>query len=186
MKTLFSKTLALTTLSGVLALPLTAANSDPGAVDLGQFTPSTERAEFVEIQIKSNLIGLVAGLARQAEPEVADLLQSLRSIRVNVIGLGEDNRAEVTKRVQDLRRQLDRDRWDRIVTVQEKDQDVGVYVKLRGQEAFEGIVVTVLDGGKEAVLINVAGDLPPEKLSLIGERFNIEPIRKAGEALKKS
>jgi hypothetical protein len=173
-------------LCGASALPLAAANPDPGAIDLGQFTPSSDGGQFVEVKIQSNLIGLVAKLARQAEPEVADLLGSLRSIRVNVIGLGDDNRSAVTKKIQDLRSQLGRDGWDRIVTVQEKDQDVGVYVKLRGQEAFEGIVVTVLDGDKEAVLINVAGDLPPEKLSLIGERFNLEPLKKAGEALKKS
>jgi hypothetical protein len=169
-----------------LAQPVLAASQDPGAIDLGEFTPSSDGGQFVEVQIKSNPIGLVSKLARQAEPEVADLLTSLRSIRVNVIGLGDDNREEVTKRVHSLRAKLGREGWDRIVTVQEKDQDVGVYVKLRGEESFEGIVVTVLDGNKEAVLINVAGDLPPEKLSLIGERFNLEPLKKAGETLKKS
>ena len=43
----------------------------------------------------------------------------------------------------------------------------------------------MLDGKKEAVLVNIVGDLKPEKLAMIGERFNIEPLKKAAGALEK-
>ena len=66
------------------------------------------------------------------------------------------------------------------MTAQKKDEDVGVYIKTRGEEAVQGVVVTVIDGNKEAVLVNIVGDIKPEKLAIIGERFNIEPLKKIG------
>jgi hypothetical protein len=72
-----------------------------------------------------------------------------------------------------------------VVAVQQKNQDVGIYAKLRGEEAVEGVVVTVLEANREAVLINIVGDIKPEKLAVVGERFNIEPLKKLGPLLKK-
>jgi len=63
---------------------------------------------------------------------------------------------------------------------------VNVFLKTREQEAVEGIVVTILQGGKEAVLINVVGDIRPEQIATLGERFNLEPLKQAGRAIGKS
>jgi hypothetical protein len=63
-----------------------AANQQAGFVDFGKLSGG-ENGEFVEVNIGSNLISMVARLAHKDEPEVADMLQGLKSIRVNVIGL---------------------------------------------------------------------------------------------------
>jgi hypothetical protein len=57
---------------------------------------------------------------------------------------------------------------------------------LRGSEAIEGVAVTVLQGNSEAVLVNVVGDIKPEQLATLGERFDIEPLKKIGTTVKKS
>jgi hypothetical protein len=128
---------------------------------------------------------MAARLAQKDQPEVAELIRGLQLIRVNVIGLDDQNRAEVEKRVKAIRSELDAQGWERVVAVQQKNQDVGIYAKLRGEEAVEGVVVTVLEANREAVLINIVGDLKPEKLAVVGERFNIEPLKKLGPMLKK-
>lgn len=163
-----------------------AADAPAGQVDFGKLLPPADGGQFVEVNVKGGLLALAARLTAKHEPEVADLLRGLTSVRVNVIGLDEGNRAALSERIQSLRRDLEEKGWERVVTVQEKGQDVGVYLKHRGEEAIEGVVVTVIDGGKEAVLVNVVGDIRPEKLALIGERLNLEPLRKAGEVVKKS
>jgi len=56
--------------------------------------------------------------------------------------------------------------------------------KMHGSESVEGLVVTVLQGNKEAVLVNVVGDIRPEKLAMIGERFGIEPLKQVGKQLE--
>jgi hypothetical protein len=174
------------TVAALIALgPATLHAASPaGFVDFGKLGPASSGGEFVEVNLGSNLISMVAGIAKKAEPAVADLLAGLKSIRVNVIGLSEGNRSEMQDKMKAIRAQLDTEGWERIVTAQQKKEDVGVYLKTRGQEAVEGVVVTVLDGRKQAVFINIVGDLRPDKLGVIGERFNIEPLKKLGGAVQ--
>jgi len=164
---------------------LHAAEPAPGYIDFGKFTPSASGGEFVEVHIKSNLIAMVARLAEKSEPEAAELLRGLQLVRVNVIGLTDENRDEMEKRIKAIRSKLDAQGWERIVTAQQKDEDVGVYLKTRGTEAVEGLVITVLDGKREAVLVNIVGDIKPEKIAVVGERLNIEPLKKIGEKIEK-
>lgn len=158
------------------AIVTTQAAADPGAIDFGQFTP-TDEGGFVEVNISGNLIRMASRLAEKSEPEVAKLLNGLRSVRVNVIGVNDENREELLKRIEAVRTQLDSNDWERVVTVKEGTEDIGVYVKLRGEEAVEGVVVTVIDSNNEAVFVNVVGDIRPEQIAELGEHFNIEPLK---------
>ena len=162
------------------------AGPPPGQVDFGKFTPSGDGGEFVEIQINSNLLSLAAQMVEKQSPEAAKLVRSVELIHVNVIGLTDTNRADVLKRVRQIRHDLDAQGWEHNVVVQEKDgQDVGVYTKTRGGEALAGLVITVIDPKDGVVLVNIVGDIKPEQVAALGEDLNIKPLEKIGEALKK-
>ncbi|MEO8426038.1 MAG: DUF4252 domain-containing protein [Verrucomicrobiota bacterium] len=176
---------ALAVICAVITLNVHAENQSPGYVDFGKFSPSATGGEFVEVNVKSNLISMVARLTQKDEPEIAQLLRGLQQVRVNVIGLNDENRAEIENRLRTIRGELETQGWESIVTAQEKNQDVRIYLKIRGDEAVQGLVVTVLEGKKEAVLINIVGDIKPEKLAEVGEQFNIDPLKKIGLKLKK-
>jgi hypothetical protein len=167
----------------LLATNAFAQKSEGGYVDFGKL-PAAEHREFVEVNIQSNLIAMVGRLAEKAEPDVASLIRGIKCIRVNVLGLDDSNRSEIESKIKSLRQELADKGWDRIVTAQQKDGDVCVYVKTRGQEAFEGIVVTVIEGKKEAVLVNLVGDISPDKIALIGEKFNLDPLKQAGQTIE--
>jgi len=162
-----------------------AADRPAGFVDFGNLSPGESGGEFVEVNISKNLISMVGRFAAKAEPEIANLLQGLHAIRVNVIGMNNANRTDMEDRVKEIRGKLDGGGWERIVTAQQKKgEDVGVYLKTRGEEAVEGVVVTVLDGRKQAVLINIVGNIKPEMLGVIGERFNIEPLKDVSRGIE--
>jgi hypothetical protein len=169
-------TFALGALCASLVLPLHAA-PDAGAVDFGPFKPA-DGQQFVEVNVSSDIIAMVTNLTKNGEPEIADALKGLKRIHVNVIGVDESNRDDIEKSVSAIRNQLDGKGWEKVVTAIQKDQDVGVYMKMRGAEAVEGLVVTVLQDKKQAVFVNIVGDIRPEKLAMIGERFNVEPLKK--------
>jgi hypothetical protein len=177
--------LALAVALGCAATRAAAGDHPSGFVDFGKFTAPASGGEFVEVNIKADLIAMVARLAEKNEPEAAELLRGLQMVRVNVIALDDENRAEVQKRVARIRSELDGHGWERVVTSQKKDEDVGIFMKMRGSEAVEGLVITVIDGNKEAVFVNIVGDIKPEKIAMVGQRLNIEPLKKIGGALDK-
>ncbi len=186
MQNMIRRATGLACMLTLLTLPAWAETQTAGYVDFGKIPPPGEGGEFVEVTLKANLINMIVKVAKGTEPEVAEMIKGIQNIRVNVLGMDDKNRAEVVERIKALRSELEAKGWERIVTVQQKDEDVGVYVRTRGEEAIEGIVVTVLDHNKEAVLVNVVGDIKPEKLAELGQRLNIEPLKKVGESLKKS
>ena len=164
---------------------LTAHAESPGAVDFGKFTPPGNGSEFVEVQVRSNLLNFAATLVEKDEPEAAKLLRGVQLVRVNVVGLTDENREETQKRVQKIRQDLEGRGWERNVNVQGKDgEDVGVYTQTQGGTALAGVVVTVVDP-KNVVLVNVVGDIRPEQIAALGEKLNLKPLKKIGDAINK-
>ncbi len=174
-------------LSALIPISPLLADTPSGQVEFGTFEPSKSRggAEFVEINLKGPLLEMATKFAGKQDPELTKLVESLKCVRVNVVGLGDDNRSDVRKRLGEIRAQLDSGGWDKIVNVQDKGDNVTVHVKTRGKEAVEGIVVLVEDHGKEAVLVNVVGDVKPEQLEKLATRLGIEPLRQAAESISK-
>lgn len=51
-------------------------------------------------------------------------------------------------------------------------------------KAIQGVAITVVEE-RQAVFVNVVGNIKPEQVALLGERFDIEPLRKVGLAMNK-
>jgi len=177
MKTMLRYPLAVAALAAGVSFNV-LAGPPPGQVDFGKFTPPGDDGQFVEIQINSNLLSLAAQVVENQQPETAKLLRSVQLVHVNVVGLTDENRAELTKRVRQIRHDLDARGWDHNVAVQGRDgKDVGIYTKTRGGEALAGLVITVIDAKDQVVLINIVGDIRPEQVAALGEKLDIEPLK---------
>jgi len=162
-----------------------AARADsPGLVDFGKFAPPGKGAEFVEVNIRSNLLNFAATLVEKEEPEAAKLLRSVQLVRVNVLGLTDQNRDELQKRVQTIRQELEGKGWERNVNVQRKEgEDVGVYTQTQDGTVLAGVAVTVIDP-KNVVLVNVVGDIKPEQIAALGEKLDIKSLKEIKHAMK--
>ncbi len=152
----------------------------PGQVDFGTFSPPKGDGQFVEVNVPTELIVLARHFVEKEEPDVAQVLDGLKLVHVNVIGLDKDNRAEMTERAKKVRAQLAERGWQRIVTAQEKGKDVSVYLKMGDQSVIQGIVAVVIDGDQHAVFANVVGDIKPEQLTMLGDKFDIDPLKNLG------
>jgi hypothetical protein len=62
---------------------------------------------------------------------------------------------------------------------------VGIYLKTHDNGNVQGLVVIALDGKKEAVFVNVVGDIKPDQLSTLGDRLHIDPLKKLGRSEEK-
>ena len=175
------------TLSAALCVFAAAAQAQTqpvGYVDFGKLADSAD-GDSVEVNIKGTLLAFASKIAEKSEPKAAELLKNLHQVRVNVLKLSEKNRDQITERAKSIRAQLNTDKWDQVVSVQEKNEDVGVFVKM-SEEAIQGLVVTVIEGGKEAVFVNIVGNIRADQLAEVADQLNIEPLKKLSGKLKKS
>ncbi len=156
-----------------------APGTEPGYVDMGPFLPAS-RGQVVEVNLSPALLKFVARIAKTQEPEAADLLGSLKSIRVNVVRLDDHNRGDALEKMEGVRRQIESQGWTKLVSVREKNggDNVEVHIKQQSEDFIQGLVVTVMDKKGEAVFVNIVGNVSADKLGAIAEKFNIEPLRK--------
>lgn len=190
MKNLLRSSLAAATLSLALTTFASAAETHAGAIDIGQLMPSA-KGQFVEVNLSSAMLKFAARIAARQEPEAAELIRNLKSIRVNVVGLDDSNRDTTIEQIEGVRRKLEGQGWTKMVTVREKNggDNVDVHVMQRGEEAIDGLVVTVLDKKGEAVFVNIVGNINADQIAQIADKFDIEPLRKVHlkiEAKKKA
>lgn len=163
----------------VVVAPFASFAASPGAVDFGTFKPAA-KGEFVEVDLNRALISFAARIAAVQEPEAAELLQGIERVRVNVVSLDESNRADTSDRVRQIREDLRKDGWSPVVVVKDQGgEDVMVLVKMTDERGLDGIVVTVLEGTRQAVLVNVVGNINPDKLAELGRRLNIDVLKRA-------
>lgn len=176
MKLMKTLTVGLLVLPVALGINAGAASLLPGQVDFGQFTPANG-AEFVEVNLPGSLISLAAKFVEKQEPDVAKLLNGIKMVRVNVLGLNDQNHADVEARAKSVCATLGSSGWERLVTVMNEGQDVSVYLKMDEKSAIQGLTVVVVEGKKQAVFVNIVGDIRPEQLTMLGERLQIEPLK---------
>ena len=159
-------------------LLVNAQDRPPGYFDFGQLPASPSGGNQVEVAVGGAVIGIVARVLKKPEPEAADLLRNLRSVRVYVTEMKDDNRKEMLERIQAIRADLDGKGWERVVSAKKNKEDVAVFLKTQAEEVIEGLVVTVVNGDKEAVLVNIVGSIKPEQIATIGEKLNLGPLKK--------
>ena len=179
MKNLLRSSIAAAVVSLALTTLVSAADTEVGAVDIGQLMPSA-KGQFVEINLSPAMLEFAARIAAKREPETAELIRNLKSIRVNVVGMDDSNRAATLEKIESVRRKLEGDGWTKMVTVRDHDKgdNVDVHVKQHGEEAIDGLVVTVIDHKGEAVFVNVVGNINADQLAQIADKFDIEPLRR--------
>ncbi len=156
-----------------------AAEKDAGYVDMGQLMPSA-KGQFVEVNLNTAMLKFAAKLAARHEPDAAELVGNLKSIRVNVVGLDDSNRASNVEKIEAVRRKLESQGWTKMVTVREKNDgdNVDVHVMQRGDDAIDGLVVTVIDHKGEAVFVNIVGNINADQIAKIAEKYDIDPLKK--------
>ncbi|HUL52766.1 MAG TPA: DUF4252 domain-containing protein [Opitutaceae bacterium] len=154
------------------------ASDASGYVDFGQLVPSAE-GKFVEINLSPGLLKFAATCVAKQEPQASALLSNLKHVRVNVVELSDRNREQTLERVKAVRQELATQGWTPMVNVREqpKGDDVQIFAKMRGDEAIEGLVVTVIDSNHEVVLVNIVGDIKAEQIATLADRFDIDSLK---------
>ena len=153
--------LAAALVLSVVACGITAPRSNEGYADLDSLgMMDTDRV--ISLSIGPTLLRFAAKHVDD-DPEVQELLRSLDGVRVRVYEVDGDA-TRVAGRMDRMSTKLQDDGWVPVMLVRQEEEQVHVLMRtVDGQ--IKGMTVLVLDGADEAVIVNLMGEIEPEKFS---------------------
>ena len=140
--------LALCRASGV-AFAGERKNSDykkhPGYVNFDALNMFGEDEAKVEVFLKNPLLNLAAAFVKGEDPELYEILNKLKLVRVLVYDIDTSMARKVAEVSSETAKDLDNRGWERIVRVREDDERIDIYVKPSSSyDQIQGIVVMVV------------------------------------------
>lgn len=164
----------------LMALCLTTASpaqeeAHPGYFPIDRFGILDEDNLSLEINLNRALLQLVAAALGTEEPEFAELVGALESIRVRVAEAETFDVDAVHQGLAEASDWLEGRGWSTMLRLREDGERVYVYTRLSGGE-MQGIAVLAVEDDGDAVLINVVGSLDPQRLSALAEALDIPQL----------
>ena len=142
----------------------------PGYVDFGELT-QVFGDPAVQISVGESLLGLVSSLSASEDPEAAELFKRLNGVRVNVFET--ENMADgAIDLVKDVSSKLSTLGWEPVVKVNSQEEQVRIFMMIRDGKV-QGITVMAVEEN-EAVFVNVIGNINPEELGKVMDKFDID------------
>lgn len=168
-------------------------SAEPGYVDLSAFGEIAGGEEVVEIHLTQPLLSIAKWAVMEEDPELAEMLGSLKLLHVNVYSFALGKEKSLADRVDAVSSRLGSDGWQRIMKVNRPDERWDIHVKMdesggsEGAPLFNGLVIVGMGGEDaemrygdgdeiEAVFVNVVGDLDFAQLSKLGKHFDIPAL----------
>lgn len=112
------------------------------------------------------------------EADVRKLIEGLDGIYVRSFEFRNENEYSMAD-VESVRSQLQSPAWGRLVGVRSKHgENVDVYFKDGGNGRLGGIVVIATEP-KELTIVNILGNLDPDKLADLGGQFGIPRLERS-------
>jgi hypothetical protein len=123
-------------LAGAQSVAAQSGNAHPGYFPIEELGIFGEGDLEVNVDLSGAMLQVAAGAMENRDESLVDLFSKLERVRSG---------------------------WDKILTVEEEDEQVYLYSLEQG-EAIAGLTVLVNDGGDEVVLVNIAGSIDPRTL----------------------
>lgn len=154
----------------VSACGLTAPRSNEGFANLESLgVRDTDRV--MSLSIGPTLLRFAANHIDD-DPEIRDLLRSLDGVRIRIYEIDGDA-GRVASRISAMSEHLQSDGWEPVVLVRKANEEAHMLLRMSGQR-INGMTVLVSDGDREAVVINLMGDIQPDQFGDVMVALNVE------------
>lgn len=167
--------LTITCLAGSASAAEHDTSKSAGYIDGSAFAAlAGEDSDIVEIHLEAPLLKALARIDTEDEG-FGQLVRNLRGINAYIVGLDNDSaRTErATRMVHDMEGKLDRQGWQRLAVVREKETRLNVYVR-SSEETIDGLVVLAVDPKESRVVfVNIAGSIDLARLGELSGTFDV-------------
>jgi hypothetical protein len=114
----------------------------------------------VDVDLKGAMLQAVASSVEEKEGDLAEMIAGLERVRVQVGTPQNADSSTVNHAVGEAVANLESSGWDRIVKVEEDDEQVYLFAR-ESEGSIVGFTVIVNEGGDEVVLVNIVGSIDP-------------------------
>ncbi len=128
----------------------------------------------VMVNLNKTMLGFISKI-NMADPDSAELISKLKAVRVQIYSIKNDDQPAL-----DLIAKVSKDiltkNWLPIVSVNEEGEKVKVFTKIT-DDIMDGLVVMVINSKRktrEAVFINIVGEIDPAQINRVTESLNID------------
>jgi len=148
----------------------------PGYVDFDAMNIFGDLEPNVEVFLKGALLKMALSAVESEEPDLAEALENIVLVSVNVFELDRASSEMVGDKTQQMAETLEGKGWDMAVRVRDDDQQVYVYVlPTKGNDdSIDGLVVMVHEDRDEAVFVNIVGTVNAADIGRLGRAFDID------------
>jgi hypothetical protein len=149
---------------------------NPGYFDFGDLSSFDQGEEGAEVNIEEHLLKMVAKMSANEDKQLAELLNGLKLIKVNTFEVNDKNKSVIKKKITSVQNSLSDSKWDKIVRIREKGEDVSVFLKTDRNNKINGLVVAGIMEKGQAVFVNIVGDIDLEAIGKLGDKFDIPSL----------
>lgn len=153
---------------------------EPGYFPIDRFGILDSDALSLEINLDSGLLGMVAALAGEEEPEFAELVKGLKGIRVRVAEESDLDSESLRSGLDDATGWLQEQGWNTLMRMREDDEEVYVYVRQLDGEIV-GMTLLAIDA-EESVVVNIVGRIDLALMATLAESLDIPQLDIGEEA----
>jgi len=146
----------------------------PGYVNFDEIEIPGDAEETVEVYIRGPLLRLIAKATEHEDPGLSEILSKLLLIRVNTFSIDSDDASKLKSKISKIEKELEKQKWEKVVRVKEREELVNVYMKLDNKDQIVGLVVMAIEEDDEAVFVNIVGETDWEAIGKIGHKFDID------------
>lgn len=140
----------------------------------------------VEVYLRQPMLNLVSKFAENEDPEMVEVLGKLQLVRVQIFNSDDESFQKFATESSAAVKALDSKGWERVVRVREDNEQVYVYLKPSPDYEFiQGIVVIAAEDDDDAIFVNIVGDIHPDDIDILGDRFGIDELDSIRYEVKK-
>jgi len=130
----------------------------------------------VMVNLNKTMLGFISKI-NMSDPEAAELISKLKAVRVQIYNMTSNDKPALDL-IAKVSKDIQAKNWLPIVSVNKDDEKVRVFTKIT-DDIMDGLVVMVINNkeekeDREAVFINIVGEIDPAQINKVTESLNID------------
>jgi len=152
----------------------------PGYVNGDVFRDLADEAPddttLIDVTLDGPLLRVLAKSFASQNDQMGSILTGLEAINAVIIGFDEEAEPlmwRARQEIRDIVEDLPKHGWSRLARVREKDQEIYVLARHKGEDICGLAVLVSEQNGEQIIFVNIVGKIDLAKMGLLGEGLNL-------------